>query len=543
MIKVMIVDDEPYIRQGLQILINWEQYGFRICEEAANGNEAIKKLKKTDIDLVITDIKMPSMDGLELIEYTRENISKKIKFIILSGFYEFEYAKKAIKYDVADYILKPVQREELLKVLEEYKENYYRQLENVKKQEYSERIIFDKHLESLVSGAYDKECISLVKRYLKDINNIRYIRIEYDVTNDVYNHLSNEEKAKQQNKLYDSIKAHLGEHRYHTYIPHKGNHDFYVGFIYAKKLAEDSELNEKEYIKSLHDALNTSLSYGIIFYIGQREENISSICESYKSAIIAKNFQLYSNVIDISFYDEIKDKININAYSVDKELIDELIKAIEENNSELINNNVISLYQYFKELVAEPEIIKLSTDYLLFNLISLAKKLDPDFDQEEVYKMISQGGYGQTSIRGSIRHFKKFAMEFSDYLSSLRKHALGGVLTEVEREITENYMKNLSLKSLSEKYYINSAYLGQIFKKQFGITFKDYLNNYRIDKACELLLRSDGRIYEIAEAVGFNNTDYFISRFVQMKGITPLQYRKGFLNKSNKNIDELSKEI
>jgi two-component system response regulator YesN len=239
-------------------------------------------------------------------------------------------------------------------------------------------------------------------------------------------------------------------------------------------------------------------------------------------------------VTDISFYDEIKDKINTNMYSTDKEQIDDLIKAIEENDAERIDGKVVSLYQHFKELVAEPELIKISMDYLLFNLISLAKELYPDFDQEEVYRVISQGGYGQPAIRGSVGHFKKFALEFSDYLNSLRKHALGGVLTDVEREITENYMSSLSLKTLSEKYFINSAYLGQIFKKQFGITFKDYLNNYRIDRACELLIRSDGKIYEIAEAVGFNNTDYFISKFVQMKGTTPLQYRKGFLNKLNK---------
>ena len=105
MIKVMIVDDEPYIRQGLRILIDWEKYGYCICEEAANGQEAVNILEDTDIDLVITDIKMPKMDGLDLIKYTREHISKKIKFIILSGFYEFEYAKLAIKYDVADYVL------------------------------------------------------------------------------------------------------------------------------------------------------------------------------------------------------------------------------------------------------------------------------------------------------------------------------------------------------------------------------------------------------------------------------------------------------
>lgn len=534
MIKVMIVDDEPYIRQGLKILINWEQHGFKICEEAASGNEAIKILKKTDIDLVITDIKMPGMDGLELIEYTRENISKTVRFIILSGFYEFEYAKKAIKYDVDDYVLKPVQREELLKVLEDYKEIFYRQLENYKRQEFSEKIIFDNRLESIISGSYDSECIGFVKRYLTDTNNVRYIRIEYDITNDKYNNLSSSEKVEEQKKLYDAMKAYLGEHRNHTYIPHNENHVLFIGFIYAKKLADKAELSEKEYIKKIYDNLNAILNYGIIFFIGQKEENISSISESFKSAVIAKNFQMYSKVTDISFYDEIKDKINTSVYSVDKDMVDELIKAIEENDKERINDNVKSLYQHFKELVAEPDIIKLGMDYLLFSLISLAKSLYPDFDQEEVYKMISQGGYGQISIRGSVGHFMKFALEFSDYLNSLRKHTMGGVLTDVEKEITDNYMNNLSLKSLSEKFFINSAYLGQIFKKQYGISFKDYLNNYRIDRACELLLRSDRKIYEIAEAVGFNNTDYFINKFVQTKGITPLQYRKGFLNKISK---------
>lgn len=534
MIKVMIVDDEPYIRQGLKILINWEQHGFEICEEAANGTEAIKILEKTHIDLVITDIKMPGMDGLELIEYTKEHISKNVRFIILSGFYEFEYAKKAIKYDVADYVLKPVQREELLKVLEDYKESFYRQLESAKIQEFSERIIYDSYLESLVTGGNNAESISFVSKYLIDTRNVRYIRIEYDATNDAYSQLPSEEKAKEQGKLFDAIKVYLGEHSYHAYIPQKDNHDFIVGLVYARKLAEESMQDEKAYIKGLYDTLKFALAYSIIFYIGQREDDISTISESYKSAVIAKNFQLYSNVTDISFYDEIKDKISTSAYSIDKELIDELIKAIEVNDNELIRMKVNNLYQHFKELVAEPNIIKLSMDYLLFNLISIAKSLDPDFNQEEVYKMISQGGYGQTSIRGSVNHFKKFALEFSDYLSSLRKHAMGGVLTEIEREITENYMSNLSLKSLSEKYYINSAYLGQIFKKQFGISFKDYLNNYRIERACDLLLRSDGKIYEISEAVGFNNTDYFISRFVLLKGVTPLQYRKGLLNKSNK---------
>ncbi len=529
MIKVMIVDDEPYIRQGIKILINWERHGFKVCAEAANGHDAIKKIKEAEIDLVITDIKMPGMDGLELVNYVKGNISNRISFIILSGFYEFEFAKKAIRFNVVDYILKPVQREELIKALEDYREVYYNHIESLKKQELSDRIIFDRHLAGLVSDSKDKENLDFVKTYLKDINKVRYIRIEYDTTNEAYNSLPEEKKLIEQNLLFSTIKGYLGEYSYHTYISHKDRADFHIGFIYAKSLANEVDLSEKEYIGKLYDALCSALSYRVIIYIGQKVEHITRIFESYKSAVIAKNFQLYSKIKNISYYDEIKDKVNTKICSLDKDQIDRLIKAIEENDVLGIDKITESLYMYFQDLVLEPEMIKLSMDYLLFSLISLAKELYAEFDQEEVYQLISQSGYEQFAVRGSVGHFKKFAQNFANYMGSLRKHALGGVLTDVEREITENYMQNLSLKSLSEKYFINCAYLGQIFKKKFEVSFKDYLNNYRIDKACEMLLRSDDKVYEIAEAVGFNNTDYFISKFVQIKGTTPLQYRKQFL--------------
>lgn len=534
MIKVMVVDDEPYIRQGLRIIINWEKYGYTICEEAANGHEAVEILEKNEIDLVITDIKMPGMGGLELIEYTREHISRKIKFIILSGFYEFEYAKKAIKYDVADYVLKPVQREELVRVLEEYRELYYHQIENYKKQEISDKIIFDRYMAGLVSGTSSSENMDYIKKYLLSIDNVRYIRIEYDITNEKYNNLTNEEKTKELHRLYEAMKTYLGEQFYHIYIPNVNSNDFFVGFVYARALAERENLREKEYIRNLYETLSLAVPYKIILYIGQMVKNIRQISDSYKSSLVAKNVQLYSKAMDIAFYDEIKNKISTNKFRIDKEVIDDLIRAIEENDNEHIDQMVDNLYQHYKDLIADSDMIKISIDYLLFSLISLAKELNNDFNQEEVFSMIKQNGFDHIAIRGSAIHLKKFALEFSDYLNSLRRHALGGVLVDVEREIIENFMENLSLKSLSEKYYINSAYLGQIFKKQFGVSFKDYLNNYRIDRACELLLRTDDKIYEIADAVGFNNTDYFISKFVQLKGTTPLQYRKQFLKKTKK---------
>ncbi len=526
MIKVLIVDDEPYIRQGMRILINWEQYGFEICGEASNGVEAVEQMKEKTFDLVITDIKMPRMDGLELIAYTWEHISKRIRFIILSGFYEFEYAKKAIKYDVADYVLKPVQREELIRVLQDYKEQFYRQVENQKRLEFSEKIVFDRHLSQLILGQQNEESLNYVSRYLADTHIVRYICMEYDLMNDKFRQLSNEDKLKAKALLYDSLKDFLGVHWYHAHTETGSVENICgVGFIYVKKLADLSGISEKEYITKLYNEISAGLFHKIIIYIGQKVEDISQISDSYKSATIAKSFQQFSSEQDIAYYDEIQ-SISTGKNPMDKDMLDELIRSIEENNTEEINKKIEIIYNHFKELVTEPGIIKINLDYLLFNLISLAKDLDPDFEQEEIYKMISQGGYDQIAVRGSVKHFKDFALDFASYLCQIRQHTFGGVLTDIEKEITEHYMDNLSLKSLSEKYFINSAYLGQIFKKQYGISFKDYLNNYRIDRAAELLIRSDEKIYLVANAVGFNNTDYFISKFVQLKGITPLQYRK-----------------
>lgn len=530
MIKVMIADDEPFIRQGLKILINWDQYGFEICGEAANGKEALELMGKGEYDLIITDIRMPNMDGLDLIEYTWEYVSEHTRFILLSGFYEFEYARKAIKYGVEDYVLKPVQKDELIHALENYKEQYFKKLAERKRLEYSDKLVFDRRLANIISDKYDEESLEYVRYTVVNNRNVRYISIEYDPSEPKFKALTKEGRIKVKNELYDALRAHLGDHWYHAYLEAHPHEEIYgVGFLFARGLAEEAGLCEKDYIQRLYLRLTNSVSYKLTLYIGQRVEDISRLSDSYKSVTIARTFQLFSKEKDIAYYDEIEGRQSTNRHPADKEMMDELIRSIEENDIEAIGQKIDTIYEHFKELVKEPDIIKINLDYLLFNLISLARDLDAEFDQEEVYRRISQGGYEQIAVRGSVKHLKDFALEFSGYLLEVRQHTFGGVLTEIEREITEHYMDNLSLKSLSEKYYINSAYLGQIFKKQFGSPFKDYLNNYRIDRAAELLLRSNEKIYLIAGEVGFNNTDYFISKFVQIKGKTPLQYRKQYI--------------
>lgn len=531
MIKILLVDDEPFIRKGIQILIDWENYGYEIVAEASNGVEAIKELEKNEIDLIITDIKMPEMNGLEFIEYTQRNINKKYKFIVLSGFYEFEYAKKAIEYNVKDYILKPIVVDELIKVLANVKEEYLKEKIKDNKERIKDKAIYDKNLKSIIFGKYDEAELDYVKKYLDFNGSLRYIIVE--INHDSGNYISDDCKRKAQRELYKSMMDILCEYSYRVIFDVSNDRNCYdVGFIYNKELAKEKGITEKEYILMIQEELIHRTKHDFYMYIGQKVEYIEDLSLSYKSANIAKVFTDFPN---ITYYDDIVE-INEVCYGVEKKYIDELIKKIEENNEEEISQCVDMLYDSFKKTAIDLDVIKMNVNYLLCNLINIAKKLDAEADQQEVMKYITYGAFEKIISRGSAEHLKEFSFEFAKYLAQLRENSASGVLNYIEKEISERYMEKLSLKYLSEKYYINSAYLGQVFKKKYNISFNDYLNNFRIEKASQLLALSDKKIYEISDIVGYSNTDYFINKFVQSKGRTPSQYRKQLMNNNKRTI-------
>lgn len=528
MIKILIVDDEPFIRQGLKILINWKEYGYEIVGEAANGIEAIKELEKKEVDLIVVDIKMPEMNGIEFIEYVRRNFINEIKFIVLSGYYEFEYAKKAIRYNVTDYILKPIQTDELIKVLDSFRDKYIDQEKQKNVQKIKDKAVYDRYLSEIIYGKCDNSTLEYINKYQKFSEELRYIIIEINYYEDEYSQISEDQKKEGQHILYEKIIDWLGKDYHNVICDLVKYEDFYdVGFIYDKRLAKQQGLSEKKYISNLLSSIKENQKYEVYVYIGQKVSSIKEISTSYKTAAVAKLFSDFSNGNNISYYDEITQKSEIS-YNLEKEYMDKLIEGIEESDEEGIIQYVDNIYNSFKQCKIDLEIIKVNINYLLFNLIKIAKELDSEANQEDVMKYISSVSFEKIISRGSAKHLKSFSIEFSRYLNQLRQNSIQGILSHIDREISEHYMEKLSLKYLSEKYYINSAYLGQIFKKQYKMSFKDYLNIYRIEKAAELLKRSDEKVYSIAEKVGYSTPDYFINKFVQIKQKTPMQYRKQF---------------
>ena len=128
--------------------------------------------------------------------------------------------------------------------------------------------------------------------------------------------------------------------------------------------------------------------------------------------------------------------------------------------------------------------------------------------------------------RGSRNHLYKFCSAYAEYLSQLRKKSSKGILSDIAKEVQEHYAENLTLKDLGQKYFINSSYLGQIFRNKYGQSFKDYLTDYRIKEAAKMLARTDLKIIRIAEDVGYKDSDYFVQKFIERMGCTPSKYRR-----------------
>ena len=215
-----------------------------------------------------------------------------------------------------------------------------------------------------------------------------------------------------------------------------------------------------------------------------------------------------------------------NSIVLCKNSIDDVISSIEKNDSEAIELGIERLYDELQAGESNNHTFDLNVNYLLFQLIHLASEQDDTINQEEIIRYISEQTSENSLIRGSRQHMKKFAVEYANYLSELRKSISRGILADVENEIKEHYADNISLRYLGDKYHINSSYLGQVFRKKYGMSFKNYLTNYRIKEAAKQVIGTDKKINQIAEDVGYKDCDYFIHKFIEIKGCTPSKYRK-----------------
>ena len=524
-LRVLLVDDEPIILEGLSVLIDWEAEGCKIVKTASNGKEAYEYLLDNEVDLILADIKMPIMTGLELLEKIRtDNISDAF-FAILSGYNDFSFAQKAIRYSCMEYMLKPVAKEQLLELISKAQEQRQNVVIEEKEKKTWQRSYLIQNLSALIRGKWEPEVLEYVKENLPFEGAVRYVQIVPENAEGL-EELSDNEIWELRDGIYENCRKFLKDEEDYCVKAILGEEEEYeISVLYSEEMAKKRELSTEEFMDSLLNAASQRIGIPLVALVGKEVDDIARISNSYSSACVLKSSRGFRTQKKIYYYEE-EVQVNQNKVVLCKQSLDKLIHAVEQNDRVAINSSVDELYTEMENAGLTGELVSMNTNYLLFQLIHLAVEQDESVDQEEVMLYISNNVFDSGISRGSRAHLRRFACEYAEYLIQLRKNVSRGVLLDVEREVREHFAENITLKDLSKKYFVNSSYLGQIFRKKYGQSFKDYLSNYRINEAAQMLLRTDKKISVIAEEVGYHDTDYFISRFIEQKGCTPARYRK-----------------
>lgn len=518
MIKVLLVDDEQFIRQGLRQLVDWEKYGCQIMAEAENGMDAIHILEEMDIDLVFVDIRMPGMTGMELISYVKRNLHRQIRFVILTGYAEFEYAKKALQMNVMDYMLKPVQEEELIGVLKKVNLDY-------QKQQQEQREKYDFHISQVLIGKFSEENIVQVKRYFSDEGLERYVSFEFDKNQKEFAGLNQSERMEQQKNLVQYLKDLTGVFAYHVVPMVETEEGFFgAGLILAHALYEKDYSNEEEYLEYLQRRVAQHFSCPVQIYAGQKAESLEQLSRSFFSIRVARCLHgLAQEELQVRDYEDFRHRKS--SMGIREADVDRLLEAVKNNQVSEIEKSAEQIFTQIRSSDMNMEMVNASIYHILYRLMEMVREFDDETNQQEILEYIGKESFNKLVLAGSTDEITGFFSDYAGYLAQVRTQESQKILDRVDAYVQENYMEKMSLKSLGELFYVNNVYLGQLYKKKYGIAFRDYLNNLRMEKAREFLLGTNLRIYAIAEKVGFGKAEYFINKFVQMYQMTPNQYR------------------
>ncbi|MEZ0537064.1 response regulator [Caldicellulosiruptoraceae bacterium PP1] len=503
MFKVFLVEDEMFMREGLKNIIDWEGYGFKIIGEAEDGQEALNFLIKEQVDLLLTDIKIPIINGLELIKRVKENIYPAPEIIVISGFADFEYARTALRYGVSNYLLKPVEEEELIDTLLKIKSKLKKKSINIESNTFQSEKLKEDIKNRILSNninLYDGYYLGII--YLKDI--LKWLNNFPD------------EKIDNILQQVDYTLLNLGIKNIYYLTENEGKY-----FILSK---------EKQHFEKVLEVLINKLNFlnEIVIALSNSFNDIEDIDNAIYESLYSLNFATFYKNLGIIEYSYISNNIKDALYS--KEYDKRIIEAIESEDAENQITNIINdMLDSIKTNKISFDLVKAYINYIVISISTYFNKLG--FYIENEIESFSKKQFYFTNIDMVNEGLREVLINISKKLKQWNIKNNKGILLELERYIRENYNKNLTLKNVAQKHFIHPAYLGQLFKKHYGMYFNSYLQKIRIEEAKKFLKTTDMKLYEISQKVGYNDTDYFIQCFTKYCNMTPNQYRKSFNTK------------
>ena len=550
MYKLLLVDDEEDVREGVFQEIDWNKCGFEVVGKAENGKEALDLVERMPPDVVVTDIKMPFMDGLKLSELVKEKFPTT-KIIILSGFDEFEYAHKAVKLHIDEYVLKPFSSQELAEVLVKVKSKIDEEIaekENITtlKEHYrrSLPVLKEAFLTSLITRKQlQKEVFERCRNYGIDLNGNGFVTGVLSVDS-AYSNLSSTEASEKEDVDYSAssllvdkeltlfavlniAEEIVEKHKLGLVFLYNG----YVVVIASSPQKENALVlgNVLPAFEEIRLSIEKFLRITITTGIGTVVTDVTQLSYSFEDAVSALDYRLIHGSNRIICIDDVENRF-MEKLRFDEMKEHKLIQCLKMGTTEEIKETVESL---FEELLDNNISLKDYQVYLLEILTCILKAAsNTDIDMDEVfganYNLLSDiyrfNNLNEAKSRITDRCILVMKCIATDRQSTVKD------LVEKAREYTRKHFResDISINKVCGFLHISTGYFSSLFKKETGMTFVNYLVHIRMEAAKELLRTTDLKAFEIAERVGYSEANYFSYSFKKNFGISPSDYRNSF---------------
>lgn len=481
----MLVDDEYMILEGLKQILPWQELGFEIVKTARTAAEALAYLKVAPVDLVISDITMPEMSGIEMID-TAYKRGDKFAAIFLSGYQEFEYVKEGIRLGVKDYLVKPVDQEELLEIVEKIKV----ELDKTIQQQEKEQLVLENSLSRWLNDELNEtDFFALMAHFdTNPLGPFTVIKILSD--SDILLAIGKEAKK-------------IGQPLIISGGPQQHQQIILIFDGAGEKVLQFLAYLKRQYPKNLK------------IFVGETIQEWENLYESYEKVLqIEELNDFYPDLLPTSAAD-LAEEIGESEFSFlafNKSLMIGDQKTIQQELDAIFEDAVIRQLQ--------PENARYIA-FLLFTDISRQYPTATKDIYEETIEKIRQSH--------TVYQLKELLEEV---LQMAKRQPAEKQFSEMTQKVIEivqkDYRQDLTLKLVADSLHLNAVYLGQVFKKEMHNSFSQYLNQIRIKRAQQLLLHSNLNINEIADEIGYNNTNYFSKMFKKLNGITPKEFRDAY---------------
>ncbi len=530
--KVILADDEEEIRNGIINKINWEETGFVLSGAAENGQEALELAERIKPDVVMTDIKMPFMSGLELGRILSERMPNT-KLVLFSGFDDFEYAQRAIKINAFEYILKPINAADLVLLLMKIKkqlDNEINEKRNVEKlskyYEESLPVMREQFLTRIVDGKISFRRIQELEiQYAVDLSASWWTAVAV--------HTDIEEEEGEEENLFKS-KSELIPLSLKGIVDENMNDGFrYRSFIYNDEVVLIVMMETKEDVIKTVDAMNRICKIANRFLglpvsagIGSPCDKITHLKYSYQGARSAVDYRVLMGDKAIYIDDMEPDELT-NELQFDEQDERDLLNAIKLETPDDIRRVIDKLIGRFKEARLPFNQYQIYLTEILSELLKLVRAYK--LDAEEIFGRDFKG-YSQLADYESLSDLRNWFYDVCVKISSLIKRERmdsAKMLAEKAKEfVNENYSNSeVSVEMLCSFLHVSPAYFSTIFKRETGVSFVTYLTNVRMEEAVKLLNTTDDKTYVISQKVGYTEPNYFSYVFKKHFGVPPSKYR------------------